>query len=263
MTPSTGQNKIRAQKNLSIRLSPDGLSFWTADSANPAGETYPECRPVAGSESTETFLAFGKALSVDENLRRAASKCVEMAGWQGGPVRLMPDTRNTVLIPAVLFDPRQTDDYLALNSIGVSGEEKVFVSRLSSPLPDAAVVMVYDRAAVGILEEAFGNKLWITSLFDAAAGYQGRKFKKKDTGKDFTTLYLTPSNVYITIQPVTGGDWKYCEALPYSSPADVLYYMHELAAKFDIRKTPLYIKGYGAEKAGKVLRKPFKRCKCE
>lgn len=259
--PATGNNRRSKEKLLSIRLSSDGLSFWTAEIDGPVGGTWPECTPKAGSDSAETLIALSREPAPAERIRSAFGKCIDASGWSGWPVRIMADTLKTVLVPAQLFDPAQADDYLAVHNIVAGPGDRIIVSQLTGDNP-AAVVMACDRAIIDAATEVFGGKAWITSPFDTAGAYRGFKHKKKDAGKVFTTLYFTEKNVYITVQAIPGGEWRYCEALPYAGAADILYYMQELSAQFDIRKTPLYIRGTGAEHMAKALRKPFKRCKC-
>lgn len=258
--PATGNNKKLKEKLLSIRLSPDGLSFWTSKTGAAAdgGRI-----PIHGTDSAETAIAFGRETGMPEDIRKAAGKCIGMCGWSGGPLRIMLDTPKTVLVPSELFADGQAENYLKVNNITVSAGEEVLVSELSSGGRLITAIMVYDRAALDTLREIFGSGTVFTSPFDTAYAYRGAKHKKRDADCDFTTMHLTPGNVYLTVQTAPDCRWKYSEVLPHSSAADILYYMQELSARFKIRKTRVFIKGHGAENIAKALRKPFRRCKCE
>ncbi len=195
-------------------------------------------------------------LPPQERIRSALARCVDASGWADGPVCVMIDTLKTVLVPSTLFDPANTNDYLAVNNISEGMGEEVVVSRLSDG--SITVISVCEEAVAAAVGDMFGAHARFASPFDTAIKYGTAKYKKKDAGKEFTSLYLTEKNVYITIQAIPLGEWRYCEVLPYSTTADLLYYMQELSARFDIRKTPLYASGANVEKVAKALQKSFR-----
>lgn len=254
---STGTNSRSKEKLLSIRLSSDGLSFWTEAVEWAIGGGPVEYSIKEGNASEETSVVLSRELAPGERIRSALSRCAAASGWTGGPVRVMPDTLKSVLVPAGLFDPARVGDYLMVNGIAVGPDEETVVSRLAGDGISAMAIMVCDREAVDAVADVFGACARFTSPFEATT--VGMKHKKKHTGKEFATLYLTGENVYLTVRAIPGGEWRYCEALPYSTTADILYYMQELATRFDIRKTPLHVSGEAAEKVAKALRKTFRR----
>ena len=262
--PVTGNSTEMKDKILSIRLSADGLSFWINAVSKDAGNASPwGYAPDYASQSPEKYMAFSRELGHAESIRRAIQRAVAAAGTQVGPVCVMPDTCKTVLVPEELFDRGQVADYLLINNIAAGAAETAEVAQVAVGAACAAAVIVYDREALNVAREVFGDRLHITSPLEAAAAYSCRKFKRKYTGKDFAALYLTGANVYITVCTAGSGVLKYCEVLPYSSAADILYYMQEVGARFDLCKNPVYIKGIDGEKVAKLLKKTYKKCKCE
>ncbi len=242
---------------MSIRLSPDGLSFWTARVTKATVEAAADYSWEYGTESEEKFIALSRELPPEEMYRSALARCAQTAGWSGGPVNILLDTLRTVLIPTELFDPAHMPDYLAVNNITARPDEETIATRLM--IGGAIGVMLCRRSIIAAADEVFGSRARFGSPFDTAAVYRTAKHRKKDAGKEFTTLCLAGRNVYITVQSIPDGELRYCEALPYSAAADILYYIHELSARFDIRKSPLYVRGEGAEKVEKILRKTFKK----
>lgn len=258
---AAGRNKRSGKKLTTIRLSPDRLTFHTSVLAE--GDDRRNYTLLPDNASCEVSIIFSPKLEPEENIRRALAKCMEMTGWDNSPVRVMLDTRKTILIPEALFDAKQIPHYLKINNIDVPPHQCMVLSRLVVGNTSADVIMVYDKYAVDTIEAVFGDNVWFTSLLDVAADYAKIKHKKKDTGRDFTSLCLTTRNAYITIRSIPGGELRYCEILPCSSPADILYYMEEFAVKFDIRQTPVYVSGVGSEGVCKTLRNHFTRTKCE
>lgn len=266
MKLSTGTNSGVKEKILSIRLSPDGLSFWTTGLAGAPAEAHSNYFLDYGAVSEEKYITFSKELGPEESVRRALVRADEASrgGVPGAfrPVRLMPDTCKTVLVPAELFDPEQAADYLKINNITVGAAETVEVSHITIDTPSPVAVMVYSATALRIAREVFDARLGITSPFEAAAAYTPAKLRRKDADKCFASLYLTGTNVYITVWRI-GVVLEYCEVLPYSTTADILYYMHEVGARFGLHKNPIYIRGTGAKDTARMLKKSFKKCKCE
>lgn len=264
-------NKKTKEKLLSIRLSADGLTFWTTALDSVADGSGGGFKTRPGSDSREQSIVFDRAFDGKSNapgyaskdcVRAAAARCAEITGWDNWPVRVMPDTRKTALVPECLFDPAQIAEYLTVNNIETSSEERIVLTRLSSDTPPAVVIMAYDAVSLDGMEEIFGDYVWYTSLFDTAAQYSTVKHKKKDSGRCFSTLYLTPTNVYITIRNISDGEWVYCESLSYSTPTDIFYYMMELSAQFDILRTPVYLRGTGSDAVAWVLNAKFRRPLC-
>lgn len=258
--------KKTKQKLLSIRLCANGLSFWTTALESSPDGSGSGFMPKPDSDSREQSIEFeGKPDAsgyVRGCVRAAAARCAAITGWSGWPVRVMPDTRKIVLVPDDLFDPAQAADYLQINNITMTDQEQIVLSRLSADYPPAEIVMVYDRRMLDEIEEIFGEYVWYASLFDTATSFESVRHKRKDSGRCFSTLYLTPANVYITIQTIPGGEWLYYEALPYSTPTDILYYMMELSTKFDILQTPVYVRGTSCDAVAWVLNEQFKRPVC-
>ena len=208
-----------------------------------------------GSDSAPETIVLSMELAPRERIRSALARCIAASGWSGGPVRIIPDTLKTVLVPAEVFNLAQVVNYLTINNISVGHDEAVIIARLAGGM--AVAIIVSDREVTDAVAEMFEDRAIFSSPFESAATNDGIKHRKKDAGREFATICLTGKNVYITVRSIPDGEWRYCEALPYSGTADILYYMQELSARFDIRKTPVCISGPGAEKVEKAVRKAF------
>ena len=278
--PSTGKNKRLKEKLLSIRLSPDGLSFWTTGLVGAFAEDRPTPLRDYRTESAERAIAFDRKAGVRENIGKALSLCTQ--GIEVASAEILLDTCKTILVPGELYDESQTADYLEINGFSKSRTETVVRSEAGSGSRRVVAIMVFNEDAVDAVTDVFGEKAVFTSPVSLGQRLpskyyadpvesiiKGRPAKppgklRKIAYKNNASVYLTGTNAYITVQTVSQGEFVYYEILPYSSPADILYYMLEIAGQFpEVRETPLYIKGKDAEKTSKVLRKSFKNCRCE
>lgn len=176
-------------------------------------------------------------------LRAALAECLRKAqGARGGredfdAVRLCLDAP-TVLVPAALFDPAQAEDYLAINNL--KGGETVYAEAGDG----IVAVMAAPREALDTFRGVFGNRLTVGSAFGVA-------LERKET-----TMYLTGSRAYIAVWDAER--LVFCDSLPYSAAADLVYYAVQLLPP----RARIRIKGLGARAAAQPLCKKF-RVKCE
>lgn len=242
---------------MSIRLSPDGLSFWVSGIRKDAGKT--GYMPDHATETREAAIDFDAKKSLPQNLEDAAARIMSKTK-NIVSVRVMVDTPKTVLVPEEVFDREQIGDYLEVNNIDVLPSEKVAVAAFSIGTAAVKAIIVIDKAAVDSICGAFGaDKVSVTSPFETADRYRHVR-RRKDTAGEYATVYMTAANVYFTVQHGKWAALEYCELMPYVSPEDVMFYMDEIAARF--RLSAVFLKGRDAEKVRKSLKKKIKGCKC-
>lgn len=219
-------------KILSIRLSPRGLSFWI-------------------DRGKEAYFDYDRTLPPDENLRCGLAFARKKTGKKITRVHIYIDTLRTVLIPHELFDTEMARDYFGINGITVAANDRLFVSDLDNGGGKIKIITAVDGAWIDIIDEIFEEHPEFLSPFLI-------NLCQKNV-KDFTAIYLTPRNIYITVYAAISGRMLFCEALPYSSVTDILYYMTDLAGRFDILKGIVNIKGYRSRETLRTLRKKFKK----
>lgn len=304
---------------MSIRLSADGLSFWTAKAVaapTESGGWLPDMRP----RPEEKTMLFDKRSSGADRIRGLVDLYIKKSGM-GTPVRtdIYLDTTHTVAVPTALFDPQQAADYLRVNNITTGPTDGVWASLFGSG--EATAVVVFDRAAVAEAEASTGTgtepstgaatrtafsaeaasstetafsvgvdspagakfpigsripveteqpantkspaeaPVWIRTPFAINDLVRHARRKKEKTGRKFAVVYLGAANAYLSVYAGCGG-MLYCDTLPYSTPADVLYYLRELAQKWDLLYNPIYVRGNRSAEVVKTVRKTFKKAQC-
>jgi hypothetical protein len=172
------------------------------------------------------------------SLRAAVSKCLKKVGGRGDfeCVRLFPDVP-AVAVPAELFTPAQAGDYLHINNLPY--DEAAWADAGAG----VVAVMACDDA-LEVFRGVFGQRLEVHSMFEEALA-SGR-----------TTVYLTGARAYFAVW--RDGVLVFCDSLPYSAAADLVYYTSKLLPS----RARIYVKGRGAKKAAKALGKKF-RARCE
>ena len=215
-------------------------------------------------------MGFDAEFGIGENIRAAVAGYMSKGRRQQGggsdeAVRVILDTGKTVVVPAELFDSARVDDYLRINNIAPSANERVVLCEFAAGDKDAVSAVVCDGEAVDAFGEIFGSAARFASPFEvvaeiAVSAVSAVRGKRRIAEHNFAALYLTPHNVYIAVERLDGGQWQYCEVLPFDSPADILYYTYTLAGAglLDTASSPLFVRGTDAPAVVKSLRKRFK-----
>ena len=186
-----------------------------------------------------------------EKLAEAIVRCLKRAG-RFDSAELYLDTRKCLLIPAEFFDPSRTKDYLSINNIPTGEDEAV----LDIPLtPGIVAVTIYPRPILDTVRNILGEDTAVNSPFAINLSHPPTRDRL------YLALYLTPGNAYITICGAEG--MEYCEVLPYSGGADILYYIQELSAQYGLGESAIYIRGEGGRRVAKLLKKYFRNTRCE
>ncbi len=243
-----GQDKI-----LSIRLSPGGLSFWTAGAA-------------------EEELAFDPAKGRSESLREGIRAAMETLGAGCRLAEVCPDTLRTVVVPGEYASADALAQLLKANNITPGEADEVVYAGVSSGIKAAVVC---DRAELDVLREAASAANGADAGHDDAIGIlpfaivspfsmNGACLIKHGAGRRRSAaVYLTPAHAYITVFEKKSGAWLYADVMKWSAATDILYYMSVLDQQFGLRKGKLYLRGPRACEAGELLRKYFRKTRCE
>ena len=239
---------------LSIRLSPDGLSFWTTGIVRTATHDSPTKRDL-WDMSSERVYVFDPAKSVRENLNDGISLIRETVG-ECLIVEVYVDTLSTIPVPAEYASDDTLEKLLADNNISLKDTEDAVYSVVC---PGVNAVTVYEPRTLDILRESFGDVI-IASPF----GINNAFMDKYGAGRRrAAALYLTPRHVYVTVFERKSGTWLYADVMKWSAPADILYYMSVLDQNFGLRKGKIYVRGAGASEICPFLQKYFSKTRCE
>ena len=243
------QNKI-----LSIRLSPDGLSFWTTGVVRAATQDKPVKQDL-WDVSPESEFAFDRAKSVAENLNDGVSLIKKTVG-ECLMTEVYVDTLRTIPVPTEYASGDTLGKLLADNNIVLEDAEDAIYVDICQGI---SVIMVYDRRVSDILRESFGE-IVIASPF----GINNGLMDKYGSGRRrAAALYLTPRHVYVTVFERKSGAWLHSDVMKWSAPADILYYMSVLDQNFGLHKSKLYVRGNGASEVCHLLQKYFRKTRCE
>ena len=226
---ATGNNRASSQneKILSIRLSPDGLSFQLAG---------PGSRQAAG---------FVLRKEGREPLGEYLQTHISAMG-EAGRVHVFLDTFRSVLVPQVLFKPESAAGYLAENGWTPDRHEHTVVSDVAKGIVS---VMIRARDETEALKTLFGERLHLFSASHLLAA---------TTPPHTAQMLLTRQHATLAI---AGEGLLYADTLPFSSAEDLAYYIQLLQDRFALKKTSLYLAGQGAEGMRKSLRRYYKKVK--
>lgn len=243
----TGNNRHSNEKILSIRLSPDGLSFSViSPSGKDGGEVRIELDHSAGSMTD----AVGVILESREEFSEGYSS-----------VQIFLDTVDTVYVPAEVVDEGQEPSVVWLNRAGVYPTEtqKIIVS---PAVGEVCAVMAFDGGAIDRLKAKFGGRAAFFSPLQENIEMKGRL----DMGGGCYIVNITEDNFYLTAFDAA-GQLYIAEVYPYASGADIVYYLHRISGiapgdRKALRRLRIYLYGDCAPACVKTLRKYFRRAVC-
>ena len=247
---------MKEEKILSIRLSLDGLSFWTTELSSKTSEGQSSHIDL-WSRTPEQFFGFSPELSLKENIEQAYAKIIGSINTQAISTEIYPDTLQYAAVPAEYMDDSLKEGYLDINSIQLTDKEALYDICLNDKV---CLLHPFNREAVNTLAELTGNSYRINTLFSINDSH----LTKYGIGRRNTTsVYLSSQNAYITVYEGKSGNVLYMETFNWSSAADILYYMTLLDKEFGVKKGKIYLRGTRAEEVFSVLRKYFKKIRCE
>jgi len=200
---------------LSIQVSPDGLSFCLLDSIRNKFVLFRSF----GAEDNKSFNAdkIGELLHQDDFLTKKYKKvhCV------------MPSSKFT-LVPAPLFDPGKKDEYFTFNHILEEGSVILSDRTLN---PEAFLVYSVSKSLNELLKSSYpGAHLHhhIKLLLDHTSS--GRKningnYIHVHVERDFFNLIIYSNNIL-----------RFCNSFAYRNISDILYYVLNTFRNLDIKQ---------------------------
>lgn len=245
-------------KILSIRLSPDGLSFWTTGLTGSISGNMDAHRDL-WEVSSERWLSFDTEKDIRDNIEACAAAIKEATARDTiVSVEAYQDGLKSVLVPAEYSTGNAAyfKGLLEENGIEVGEDDGVACVNV---VGDINAVMVYDKKTVNILKEFFGD-IAIVSPYSINI----EVMRKCGAGRRRSVaVYLSRQYAYITVFERKSGDVLYADAMQWSADTDILYYLSSLDQTFEFKKGKVYLRGAGADKVSKLLGKYFRKTRCE
>ncbi|MCD7970680.1 MAG: DUF3822 family protein [Alistipes sp.] len=238
-----------AKEIMSIRLSADGLSFWTG--LQP-GKAAPQ--EVEEISRVDYPLCTG-GRSLEESIREAVSEYTGILAAHGrelpGKKKFFANTVDAVLVPEELFEEDDAGRYMALHGYGpIKGTYIV----CSKPIRGTVALMRLPKKAMEVLGKQLGK-------FSVAHLLQYNLLLGPEDSGDTIRIYLSPTLCHITAWK--SGDLKLAEAYPYSSVADVGYFLACITENVGLDgKCRILLRGHNADEAIQGLSRTFRSCIC-
>ncbi|MCD8173236.1 MAG: DUF3822 family protein [Alistipes sp.] len=257
-----------AKEILSIRLSADGLSFWTGDHAEGIGTDGMKILPGAGEVVSADYpLLPDDGRSMDEALREAVSGFCGILQARGVGMPFMKvlyvDTLSTVLVPSAIFDEADAEAYLQLHGITAADDEYIVCSK---PLHGTVAVMVAGKRHTTALGNAVGDFAVVSPLQYnlctpvPAGGETAGAVTGTPAGSRRVTVYATPFNCYITAFDC--DRMLYADVHPVSSAADLIFCLDWVITRLGFTEWSLSVAGHKSEELVALVSGRFKGCVC-
>jgi hypothetical protein len=151
------------------------------------------------------------------------------------------DTLMTVVVPSLYFDAPLAESYLTVNNMLPEGDVAV-----RSEVDEINIIMACRGDMAEYFRSTYGEKLLFSSPLSSLL--------RPSPVPCETRICFTDSNVYIV---VWSGGLKFAEALPYSSPDDVVYYLDALDNRYAIAGGRISLSGPGTRRMAKALKSFF------
>jgi len=163
------------------------------------------------------------------------------AGYQRAYVEI--DTLSTVAVPDSGFENALAEGYLSVNNLLPEGYVPV-----RTQWNETVIVMSCREEIVAWLRECYGTEVEFFSPLACVLD--------TDDKTETFNLCLTDTNVYIALW---NKELKFAQVLPYSSPADLGYYISTLAEEYGLNKEKVYLVGKHNKKLIRQLERFFPR----
>ncbi len=214
-----------AERVLSIRVAADGLSF--------------SC-PFDVKAAPEGFFDFASGFSVENIVSRLIEEH-KLLPENFPKVEIEVDTNRIVLIPNTMFEEGMEENYLKANKVVYGRDEMTVVS----PAFGIRAVMVAPRPAVEYLRSVWPGLTFTSPILKSI-------YRPK---RGTVELNLTPSVAYLT---VIEDKLNFAEAFPYSTSADLMYYIQRLGKIVDLQNSTILVLGHGDDAVIKLLSKYYR-----
>ena len=203
---------------------------------------------VTGSVETNSISQSKKNVSI--RLRQGGHyfSAKELAGIpkEVAQAVIMVESPKTVLVPSELFSAEYGLSCLKASGLTPQLNETV----VSCQQGEITAIMALSNAVASALHERFSDGVTFTTPL----------LHTITTKRPTVWLMMSDDHMYIKVWQ---NGLRYAEVLPLRTTEDILYYVAELDKEFKIKDFSILISGNGAKDRGKLLKKYFKRVKCE
>ncbi len=157
-------------------------------------------------------------------------------------------THKCLLVPGEMFDERAAAEYLAIEGLGCAQDER-------------AVCDFTEDGIVGVMAVSCGCADEICTLLgDRAVFTTPLVWHYAAQGKEMR-IYTAGGVSFIKLYD--GERLQYAEAVRTSDSNEVLYYIALLDGVFALADYTAYIRGESASETAKLIKRYFKKTKCE
>lgn len=268
MMPVTGSNTGFKEKILSIRVSADGLCFWTEDYMFPGqelGDGMPSAVVPESSGQCDNIV-FDAGVPLEENLHDAVGRIKESCFPGGQPgfgrICVYPDTIKTILIPEEVYTAGCEKEYIGLHNYTMEHDEKVDVSK---PVCGTVAVIISPENILRVLGESLGE-FSVASLSQYNMLVAAAKAGSKRPGQDDVLVYLSVRYMYISVFNRNGANafpvLAYNNTVPYKTPDDILFHLDWVYNNITGNKPVSCIRGEFTGDVREFLKKYFKGNVC-
>ena len=166
---------------------------------------------------------------------------------EGVTVEFQVITPKSLLVPAEAFDAASAAGLLAVAGIGCTPAEEPLCIVAGDKVAVAAVA----TQCLARIDENFGTRAAFTSPLLEECDADGCK------------LYIRTFGDCCCLRVCENGRLRFAEIMPAATPDEILYYVQTLCDRMECSEYLIYIYGEGASESAKLLRRYFKRVKCE
>lgn len=260
MQKTPGNQRLR-ERILSVRLSPEGMAFWT-DDAVATGEFDTESMSVVRtSDEDEIHLSFDDPSDAEENVAGFIVRLKEICSalLQPAPTKAVVciDTLKTVMIPSEIYRDGAVGEYLSIHNISVDRNEQADISK---PVCGTVAVMVSDRAVLEHLGKALGEFKVVSPL---QYNLMLRPVPVEKKGEAYVLLYNCPQRIYISVFATSDEkELIYNDVFPVTGDPDIIYCLDRIRKEFPVSGSTLFVSGFGKEKLSGSIGQYFKNVRC-
>lgn len=247
---------------LSIRLSPNSISYWLSDSAKPEEWGSNDMKVLSPSSGVENEFQFDETQSLYENVQQITSHI--MSEIEELPTRKIVyiDTHKNILVPEELYIEGSANDYVAFHNIEANESEQVDVSL---PIDGTISIMVSAKEGLQALGELLGE-FAVASLLQYNLMRMPSGVEELSRSKGELKVYLSPSRVYLALFDVESEEVTtrllLADSYPVKTIADVVFYLSLVNEQFDVRRSAIYIKGRSHDSVIEQLSKFYNTIQC-
>ena len=158
---------------------------------------------------------------------------------------LIPVTEKVCLVPAELTTPEGGQAYMQAHGIPVGQDDQII---RTDPVQGIAAYIVLPQPVWQELQALYGQRMQVLHPLQIAA----RKTHQGPT----VEINFAGDWANITVKDVR---LQYCEVLPCTEAAELLFYLQQLNKQYDLQDYDLLITGEGIEQIRKILKGYYRK----